>query len=136
MHNFSSIPYDHFSTHIQSRSPLTSSLFVRRIATSFIINGSLCLVCLFSVLSISTFESWISWTAVHAEFAIINIVTSPDDIESITLAWWCIPVVSIIYIFLSVVIGEEAKDALNWISELPYRLEMSRFGLPTVFPAQ
>jgi hypothetical protein len=46
------------------------------------------------------------------------------------------PVVSIIYIFLSFVIGEEAKDVLNWIRELPYRLEMSRFGPLTVLPAQ
>lgn len=92
---------------------MTSSLFYRRIATSFIITGSLCVICLFSVFSISTFESWTSWSAVHAEFSVIDVVTAPADVESILVTWWGIPTVSMIYIFLSFVIGEEMRDALK-----------------------
>ncbi|KAF8239195.1 STE3-domain-containing protein [Tricholoma matsutake] len=113
MHNLGKMPYNEFSRHIESRSPMTSSLFYRRIATSFIITGSLCVICLFSVFSISTFESWTSWSAVHAEFSVIDVVTAPADVESILVTWWGIPTVSMIYIFLSFVIGEEMRDALK-----------------------
>lgn len=47
MHNFSSMPYDQFSAHIQCRLPLTSPHFIHRVATSLVINESLWLVCLF-----------------------------------------------------------------------------------------
>lgn len=125
MHNFSKMHYDYFKNHIESRSPFTGSLFIRRIATSFIMTGSLFLVGLFSVLSLSTFESWTSWSDVHAEFSVINIVTSPADVKTIQVAWWGIPTLSIIYILLSFTIGEEVRDAAKWIYEV-----MSRVGTP------
>jgi pheromone a factor receptor len=136
MHNFGRVPYDHFKSHIESRSPFTASLFIRRIAISLIMTGSLCLVCVFSVLSISTFESWTSWSAVHADFSVINVVTSPDDVGSIRLTWWSIPTVSIIYIILSFVIGEEVRDASKWIRKMVSRVDKPRSVFPMLLPTQ
>jgi pheromone a factor receptor len=128
--------YDQFKNHIESRSPFTASLFIRRIAISFIMTESLCLVCLFSVLSISKFESWTLWSAVHAEFSVINVVTSPDDVVGIQLPWWGIPALSIMYIFLSFVIGEEVRDASKWLREMVFRVERRRTLFPMVLPIQ
>jgi len=136
MHNFCSMSYDRFSLHIESRSPITSSLFIRRIATSFIITVSLCVVCLFSVLSISNFETWTSWSAVHAQFSVVNVVESPDDIESIQLAWWGVPAISIVYILLSLMIGEEVRDTLKYVRNLLSRLGKSRCRNPIELPTQ
>jgi pheromone a factor receptor len=96
----------------------------------------LCLVCTFSVLSISSFEPWTSWSTVHAESTVINVVVSPNDINSIQITWWGIPTVSIIYIFLSFLIGEESRDALRWFRKLVYRLEKPRFGVQVMLPTQ
>jgi pheromone a factor receptor len=119
---------------------MTSSLFSRSLATSLIIPASLCLVCLFSVFSVSTLEPWTSWSDVHAEFSIINVVTFQDDVGSIRMNWWGIPTVSIIYIFLSFVIGEEVRDMAKWIHRelvtLVKNLEKSRSELPMVLPIQ
>ena len=136
MYNFSKMPYDSFKNHIESRSPLTASLFIRRIAFAFIMTGSLCLVGLFSALSLSTFKSWASWSDIHTEFSVIKIVTSPTDVRSIQLTWWGIPTVSIVYILLSFVIGEEARDAAKWICKMVSRAKTSRPAFPTMLPMQ
>ncbi|KAG5652720.1 hypothetical protein H0H81_003971 [Sphagnurus paluster] len=58
---------------------------------------------------------WLSWASVHADIAAVKIVQSPDDINSFQLSWWGIPAVSMVYIFLSFILGEEARDAFRWI---------------------
>ncbi|KAF8060136.1 pheromone A receptor-domain-containing protein [Lyophyllum atratum] len=104
-----------FSVHLESRSPLTSSLFVRRVTVSITTTCLLFVVSLFSVFSVSGFRPWVSWSSVHASMTVVDVVQSRDDIKSIQLTWWGIPAVSIVYIILSFTIGQEARDSFKWI---------------------
>nr|QQL12038.1 mating-type protein STE3.s1 [Hypsizygus marmoreus] len=124
IHRSFRLPFARFSSHLESRSPLNTSLFVRRIAVSLLTTCTIFIVSLFSVFSISGFRPWTSWASVHAEFAVIDVVQSRDDIKSIQLAWWGIPAVSIVYILLSFLVGEEARDAAKWIRGII--IEMSK----------
>ncbi|KAF5378592.1 hypothetical protein D9615_007161 [Tricholomella constricta] len=91
-----------FASHIESRSPLTASIFVRRVAVSIIT-------------TFSGFRPWTSWASVHANITAVDVVQSRDDIKSIQLVWWGVPAVSIVYILLSFTVGEETRDAFRWI---------------------
>ncbi|KAF8884488.1 pheromone A receptor-domain-containing protein [Infundibulicybe gibba] len=120
-----------FSSHISSRSPMSSSLFVRRVAISLIMTGVLTVINLFSVFSISELEQWKSWASVHAQIRLINVVSSQDEIKSIQLVWWGVPVVSIIYIATSLTIGEEIRDMAKWIRDQMTKLRAWKASRPS-----
>ncbi|KAF9468429.1 pheromone A receptor-domain-containing protein [Collybia nuda] len=118
VHNSFRLASARFTTHLESRSNLTSSLFVRRIATSFFTTGALFIVTLFSVFTISGFKPWTSWVSVHSQITVISIVQIRPDVRSIQLVWWGVPVVSLVYIILSFTIGEELRDSAKWIHKV------------------
>ncbi|KAG6839246.1 hypothetical protein H0H87_001346, partial [Tephrocybe sp. NHM501043] len=106
-----------FSLHLEQRSPFTSSMFIRRLSTIIIITCVLFVVSLFSVFTISRFLPWTTWSAAHANFASINVVRSEEEMRSIKLVWVGVPVVSLVYVALILVLGEEARDAYKWIRD-------------------
>ncbi|GLB44324.1 hypothetical protein LshimejAT787_1602540 [Lyophyllum shimeji] len=114
IHHCFRLPAAAFAVHLESRSLLTASLFVRRVAVSLVMTVLLFVVALFSVFSVSGYRPWTSWAAVHANIKVIDVVQSRDDIKSIQLRWWGVPVMSIVFILLSLVLGEETRDAFKW----------------------
>jgi len=122
----------HFAAHIEMRSPLTSSLFFRRLSTCFITNGIIFVVGLLTLFSASAIEPWTSWSSVHARMWVIQILTSPDDIRTLQLMWWSVPIVSIVYLILLFTIGEETRDIIKYLRELfkKYTKQKRVFVLP------
>lgn len=123
-----------FAVHLESRTPLTASIFVRRVTVSLVMTCLLFVVSLFSVFSVSGYRTWTSWQSVHANITVINVVQSRDDIKSRQLAWWGVPVVSIVFILLSLVIGEETRDAGKWIRGRVVQLHKWRPRPPVLLP--
>ncbi|KAG6886020.1 hypothetical protein C0992_004730 [Termitomyces sp. T32_za158] len=80
-------------------------------------------ISLFSIFTISQFIPYNSWSAVHAEFTTINIIRETDAARSIEIPWLGIPIVSLLYIALVLVLGEETRDAFKWtrghVSKIP-----------------
>ncbi|KAG6899199.1 hypothetical protein C0993_012365 [Termitomyces sp. T159_Od127] len=112
-----------FSTHVEQRSPFTSSTFIRRLAITTITSSVLFVISLFSIFSISEFIPYTSWSTVHAEFTIINIVRDTNTARSIEILWLEVPIVSLLYITLVLTFGEETRDAFKWtrdhVSKIP-----------------
>lgn len=137
IHNSFRLTFSRFSTHVEARSPLSSSLFFRRITISLVTTGVLFIVNLFSVFSTSVFRPWTSWSSVHAAIKVISIVDSRDDVKSIQLAWWGVPVVSIIYILLSLAMGEETRDLFKSVRNLLIKISKLRPRSPVeILPTQ
>jgi pheromone a factor receptor len=74
-------------------------------------------VTLFSLFSINVTESFPAWASVHSQISKVQVVTVPDDVRQIVLAWWGVPVVSIVYLVLLYAIGEESRDISKWLRE-------------------
>ncbi|KAJ7588554.1 pheromone A receptor-domain-containing protein [Mycena floridula] len=109
--------YYNFRTHLSSRSSMTSSMFYRRV--TFIIGVTLVIavVNLFALFSPPRLVPWKSWHSVHEHSTEIKIITTQDEALGLKLTWWGIPVISFVYIFLSIALGEEARDSARWIAQ-------------------
>ncbi|KAG5340706.1 Pheromone B beta 1 receptor [Termitomyces sp. T112] len=106
-----------FSTHLEQRSPITSSNFIRHLTITIITSVVLFVIFLFSIFTISQFIPYTSWSAVHVEFSTINIIRDADAARSIEIPWLGVPIVSLVYIVLVLVFGEETRDASKWIRD-------------------
>ncbi|KAG6811096.1 hypothetical protein H0H92_008984 [Tricholoma furcatifolium] len=102
-----------FSLHLEQRSPITSSIFIRRITISILTTCVVFLVSVFSVFTTSDFVPWTSWSAAHANFTSVDI--APLNEGSIKFRWLGVPIVSLVYIALMLVLGEETRDVFKWI---------------------
>ncbi|KAJ7809997.1 pheromone A receptor-domain-containing protein [Mycena olivaceomarginata] len=122
-----------FISHLSARSALSPPLFVRRLAKSILLTTAVFIVTLLPLLSPRTQR----WATFHANFALIYIVRNPDEVRGAQTVWWAIPVVSIVYLVLSLGLGacDEGVDALSWVRrrfpstgppQRPVRPELSR----------
>lgn len=97
-----------------------------------VIAGSLILISLSSLFSVHSFQSWVSWDSVHASMGTVEILQAEDDINDVQFAWWSTFAISVIYIVLSFVIGEEARDSYRWVHEqLTRKREVPKLVLPS-----
>jgi pheromone a factor receptor len=124
--NFFQMPSERFSTHLSSRSPMTTSLFIRQLATSLLMVGVAILITLFSFFSVPVFRPWVSWASVHSQFSVIDLVRNSDEIRGFKLQWWGLFVLSVVYILLSFTLGEEARDAFKWARSLIQKRPLRR----------
>lgn len=132
VHNSGQSRLSTFRTYLESRCSMTSSLFYRRLATCMVIAGSLILISLSSLFSVHSFQSWVSWDSVHASMGTVEILQAEDDINDVQFAWWSTFAISVIYIVLSFVIGEEARDSYRWVHEqLTRKREVPKLVLPS-----
>ena len=124
----------YFAAHIEARSPITSSIFFRRLSTCFVTNTVIFMIGFFSLFSAPSIEPWTSWSSVHARMWIIQVLASTDDIRPLQLVWWSVPIVSIVYLLLLFTIGEETRDVIKYLRELykkyPKQKPRSVFILP------
>ncbi|CAA7263992.1 unnamed protein product [Cyclocybe aegerita] len=121
-----------FVVHVESRSTMTPSIFVRRLATTMIMSGALALIGVFSFFSVPVFQPWVSWASVHASMGKIDVLKSSSDIKVVEMAWWSIFGLSVLYIILVLGLGEETRDLFKWVKEQATRKrELPKFTLPT-----
>jgi hypothetical protein len=69
-----------------------------------------------------------------ANVAVIYVIKNSDEVGAVQMLWWSIPVVSIVYLLLSLVLGDEAVDTLSWVPQRFPSLEV-RLG-PKQRPAR
>lgn len=132
IHNSGQSRLSTFQTYLESRCSMTSSFFYRRLATCIILAGSLTLISLSSLFSIHSFQSWVSWDSVHASMGTVEIVQVEDDVNNVRFAWWSTFAISVVYIVLSFIIGEEARDSYRWVHEqLTRKRQMPKLVLPS-----
>ncbi|KAJ6455213.1 pheromone A receptor-domain-containing protein [Mycena sanguinolenta] len=134
--NCAHLTSERFTQHLSARSALSAPIFIRRLTKSTLLTATVLIVTLFPLLGPHT-ESWASF---HADFSIIYIVQKPTEILAEELEWWSIPVVSLVYLVLSLVLGDETPNILNWILRRtrfthlaparPPRPELSRLTFP------
>ncbi|KAJ3502538.1 hypothetical protein NLJ89_g8842 [Agrocybe chaxingu] len=121
-----------FVIHLESRSTMTPSIFVRRLAITMIMSGALALIGVFSFFSVPVFQPWVSWASVHASMGKIDVVKSSSDIKVVEMAWWSIFGLSVLYIILVLGLGEETRDLFKWVKDQATRKrELPEFTLPT-----
>ena len=94
---------------------MTTGVFFRRLATAMIITGIAVVTTLFGLFSIPTLKPWANWEAVHSKLAEVSIVVAPQEVAAIRVSWWTLFVLSLIFIFLLLVIGEETRDSYRWL---------------------
>ncbi|PPQ96632.1 hypothetical protein CVT26_010672 [Gymnopilus dilepis] len=118
IHNIGVLRGTYLTAHLEARSTMNSSIFYRRLITGMILTGALILISLSSLFSVHSFQPWTSWNDVHSQMSQIEIVTSPDDIINLRFSWWAYFAISCLYIFLSLIIGEETRDIYRWLRDL------------------
>lgn len=116
IHNSFRHPTTHFSVHLESRSTMTASLWTRTLAISMTVTGITLLVLLFSMFSLPMSEFWISWEHVHEHFSEVNTIN--EGAQGVKAIWWGLRVITLCYIVLALVLGEESRDIIKYISGL------------------
>ena len=109
VHNSFRHCFSHLSGHLDSRSQMNLSTWLRTFSISMAITVVKSLVILFSVPSLPMSDSWVSWQRVHLHLSEVFIVTVKRQIAGIEINWWGLPVITICYIFLVLVLGEEGR---------------------------
>ncbi|KAJ6600324.1 pheromone A receptor-domain-containing protein [Mycena vulgaris] len=118
-------------SHLSARSSLSAPLFIRRLAKSALLTTAVLITTLFPLLSPRTER----FAAFRANFNIIFVVRQRSQLTAAQMGWWTIPVLSLVYLLLSLVLGDELGDALAWIRRCigrpaapkrPARPELSR----------
>ncbi|KAH6890839.1 pheromone receptor [Coprinopsis sp. MPI-PUGE-AT-0042] len=103
-----------FSLHLSSRTTMGSGVLFRRLTTAMIVTGVLVVTTLFSLFSIPSLKAWTNWQEVHQRLGDVTIITLPQEIAAIRVGWWTLFVISIVYVLLLLVIGEETRDSYRW----------------------
>lgn len=118
---------------------MTLSTFRRRLATCFVITVAVCLRSLSDLFTVPDYDPWTSFASVHRFFNVIRIVQAEvatdsyhphEDLQNIQIAWWGMLVVSMIYVVLSFVIGEECRDVFRWIKEQAGKIPKRKIKMP------
>ena len=129
VHNSSRHCFPHFSGHLESRSQMNSSTWLRMFSISMAITVINSLVILFSVLSLPMSDSWISWQHVHLHLSEVFIVTEKRQIAGIEINWWGLRVITICYIFLVLILGEEGRVIIGHLREGAQKISL---GVPSL----
>ncbi|KAJ7145520.1 pheromone A receptor-domain-containing protein [Mycena epipterygia] len=110
--NYARLSSERFTSHLSARSSVSVPHFVRRLAKSILLTITVLLVTLIPPL-LSPHPD--RWAAFHANFDIIFIVKNARELGAAEVAWWAVPVVSIVYLVLSLVLGDEIVDSFAWM---------------------
>ncbi|KAF9494757.1 STE3-domain-containing protein [Pleurotus eryngii] len=110
IHNSFRISTSSFGSHVSSRSTYTSSVFIRTLIISLITSAVLGLTSLFALFSPPRLSNWTSWRNVHENSYDIDTISTKNELTSIQFAWWGLKAVSIVYLVLSLAIGQEIRD--------------------------
>ncbi|KAJ7145529.1 hypothetical protein C8R44DRAFT_723473 [Mycena epipterygia] len=100
------------TSHLSACSSVLVSHFVRHLFKSILLTTTVLLVTLIPPLTTPRYDRW---PAFRANFKIFFVVTSSREVGAAHVAWWAIPVVSIVYLVLSLVLGDGLVDAFEWI---------------------
>jgi hypothetical protein len=96
-------------SHLETPHSLTDSHFFLGLAISIITTTVIFVLVLFSIF-FPDLEPWTSWSEVHQHFYDIAIVQSGKDITNVEFVWWIVPVLTLNYVVLSIIVGGEAKS--------------------------
>ncbi|KAJ3917195.1 pheromone A receptor-domain-containing protein [Lentinula edodes] len=102
-----------FDAHTSASTMSSFPDFSRRASTVMILGSATTIITLFENFIRSNIIPWVSLAAVHRDFTVIAIVKSDVDIVPIEFAWWSVSSISWLYIGLSIVLGEDIRDAVR-----------------------
>nr|AGL08110.1 pheromone receptor [Lentinula edodes] len=102
-----------FDAHTSASTMSSFPDFSRRASTVMILGSATTIITLFGNFIRSNIIPWVSLAAVHRDFTVIAIVKSDVDIVPIEFAWWSVSSISWLYIGLSIVLGEDIRDAVR-----------------------
>ncbi|KAK7030054.1 pheromone receptor [Favolaschia claudopus] len=125
-----------FSTHLAARSSssLSRPVYLRRLFKSTLLISTVLIVTLFQILLGPRSANSTSFQ--QPEFTAIHVVKNTDEVGAAQTMWWAIPLVSMVYLLLSVVLGEETVDLFGWVArrmqrgDSGKRPELSRLTFP------
>lgn len=134
IHNSFRISTSSFGSHVSSRSSYTSSIFIRTLIISLITSAVLGLTSLFALFSPPRLSNWTSWRNVHENFYDIDIISTKNELTGIQFAWWGFKAVSIVYLALSLAIGQEIRDGAKWIRStiIKWNKDRKRRSVPSI----
>ncbi|KAJ7028141.1 pheromone A receptor-domain-containing protein [Mycena alexandri] len=119
--NYARLSSERFTSHLSARSNSVSvPLFTRRLVKSILLTASVLIVTLFPLLG----PRHRSWAQFRPNYSAILFVREPAEVGAVQTVWWSIPVVSMVYLVLTLVLGDETTDTFSWVQR--------RF--PTVLP--
>ncbi|KAJ7749700.1 pheromone A receptor-domain-containing protein [Mycena metata] len=129
--NYARLSSERFTSHLSARSnSISVPLFTRRVAKSILLTATVLIVTLFPLLGPRNQ----SWAQFHPNYSQILFVREPAEVGAVQTVWWSIPVVSIVYLVLTLVLGE-TTDTFSWVRRRcpalfprgrPVRPELSR----------
>ncbi|KAF8629344.1 hypothetical protein AX15_003495 [Amanita polypyramis BW_CC] len=100
-----------FSQHVCSRSSMKPLRFFHRLAVTILMSSILFMIVLFSMFTGVT-KAKVSWALIHANFHVVQVITSGTVSLRIKLTWWSLRILSLIYILLVFTL-EEGRDVLQ-----------------------
>ncbi|KAJ7020816.1 pheromone A receptor-domain-containing protein [Mycena alexandri] len=123
--NYARLSSERFTSHLSARSNSVSvPLFTRRLVKSILLTASVLIVTLFPLLG-PRHRSWAQFRPNYSAILLARLQT----------VWWSIPVVSMVYLVLTLVLGDETTDTFSWVQRRfptvlsrgrPARPELSR----------
>ncbi|KAJ7019738.1 hypothetical protein C8F04DRAFT_1146926 [Mycena alexandri] len=76
-----------------------------------------------------------SWAQFRPNYSAILFVREPAEVGAVQTVWWSIPVVSMVYLVLTLVLGDETTDTFSWVqaevSQRASRVESVDFVSPS-----
>ncbi|PFH48836.1 hypothetical protein AMATHDRAFT_5419 [Amanita thiersii Skay4041] len=104
-----------FSMHIETRSSMISRQFFRKLTAMLILSVVLFVINMFYMFTTLSSASNLSWSAIHANLRTIEILTTQEQQLGVKLMWWGIFALSIIYILVACALGQESREAIQYI---------------------
>jgi hypothetical protein len=71
-------------------------------------------------------DSWISWQHVHQYLSQVNIVEASDQIAGLETFWWGLRAITLCYIVLVLIFGEESRDIFKYLINVKKRSVKNR----------
>ncbi|KAF5381858.1 hypothetical protein D9757_008345 [Collybiopsis confluens] len=110
--------------------------FSRRVTTVMILSGATTIITLFGIFVRSNIIGWTGLAQVHRNMHVIAVLKSDEDLVPVEFAWWSVSSISWLYIGLSLVLGEDIRDAIKATPRCLQRLKgfeprMPRVRLPS-----
>ena len=129
LHRCLRIPKHDFTAHLEQRPNTmlleTASQFTRRAASSVTMLVISLISSIFSLFSTPKLIQWKSWKDAHATMG-VAVVVKPGDVGSWRWRWWIVVAMSVGWVLLLVLIGEEGKDWWKGIREARFSMDGAR----------
>ncbi|CAK5271760.1 unnamed protein product [Mycena citricolor] len=111
VYRLASMSKPRFSEHISSRTAISYSMFIRRL-----IKSALLTLCVTAVTCLPLAGPMpYSLSQFSQSLGDVSVVTQRWQVRVVELVWWSIPAMSIVYLLLSVLLGDGYAQVVSWL---------------------